>query len=189
MTRAFEESFRYPRRVRRHPHARPHRRVDSRRRRCGSRHPADRRTLSRFRRRLPRDLADELSGPARAKVSCPACARCSTRSPRATMCTRAPHRQLRGGGADQARILRSVALLPLRRVRRRRSRSQRAVAAGAGARCRMRRTRGRRRRSSVVIGDTPLDVACAQCRRRAIDRGGDGQPFDRGARLPARTWC
>ena len=71
----------------------------------------------------------------------------------------AADRQLRRG-ADQARALRSVALLPLRRVRRRRGGSEctscrSRSTARANADCRHRAA------DIVVVGDTPRDVACA----------------------------
>ena len=50
------------------------------------------------------------------------------------------------GRAREARILRPVAVLPLRRVWRRRARSQRLLLEGAGARAGVRRTGGRTRR-------------------------------------------
>ena len=75
---------------------------------------------------------------------------------------RTADRQLRGRCADQARTLRPVALLPLRRVRRRCRRSQ-----CAGARSHCERARGcglpdLAPEHILVVGDTPHDIACAR---------------------------
>ena len=87
-------------------------------------------------------------------------------------------RQLRGGRAHQARILRSVALLSVRRVRRRRAEPQRPGAESARARGGVRRA-AFAAADAVVIGDTPLDVGVRRRGRCAIDRGRDGQSHGR----------
>ena len=76
--------------------------------------------------------------------------------------SRAADRQLRGRRAHQARALRPVALLPLRRVRRRRGGSECAGAVRGRARPASWAFRRSHAEHVIVIGDTPHDVACAR---------------------------
>ena len=68
-------------------------------------------------------------------------------------------------------------------------RSQRAAAAGARARCRVRRTGVSPASTSVVIGDTPLDVACAQAGGARSIAVATGSHSSRSFAPRARTWC
>ena len=113
--------------------------------------------------------------------------RCSTRSQREPdVFLGAAHRQLRAERAHQAGALRSVALLPLRRVRRRCRGSQcaGAVRASSGrARCGLRARS--RRTTSFVVGDTPHDVACAHAAGARAGRRRDRHVHRRCSCAPA----
>ena len=81
----------------------------------------------------------------------------------ATRCVpRAAHRQFRGRRSHQARAFRSVALLPVRRIRRRCRRSQCARAVRARSSARRAASRPSAPEDVFVVGDTPHDVACAR---------------------------
>src|SRR5205814_10315538 len=90
----------------------------------------------------------------------------------------AAERQLRGGGADQAGILRLVAVLPMRGVRRRCAEPERTAAESRGADRRVRRAvvlrGGRRGRRRYTAGRRVRGLL-----RGAINRGGNRKPYRR----------
>ena len=85
------------------------------------------------------------------------------------------------GAQIKARVLRPVALLPSRRVRRRRARSQRAAVGRRSRASKLPAVRRSGRPRSVIVGDTPLDVAVAVAGGARSLGGGDRQLRRRGA--------
>ena len=146
----------------------------------------------RARRRRPRCLLPRRTRSLRPRICRIPCSRASREllewlSGRDGRGARAADRQLRGGRAAEARLRRASARFfrPGQGALRLRRRGPRGAPGDRPPARRHRRRAATRAGTTIVIGDTPRDIACARADRGALHRGRD-RPV-RADELPAPT--